>query len=143
MIQGGSTATVFAMSAELRIDKWLWCTRFFKTRSLAAKAVSGGHVRLNGARVKPSREVAVGDLLAIQRGTEQIDCVVRAVPQRRGPAREALACYEETPESVTQREKHAAERRAFAAVYSQPTPGKPDKKTRRMLRSRFRQNQDS
>ena len=57
MIQGGSTATVFAMSAELRIDKWLWCTRFFKTRSLAAKAVSGGHVRLNGARVKPSREV--------------------------------------------------------------------------------------
>jgi ribosome-associated heat shock protein Hsp15 len=131
------------MSAELRVDKWLWCTRFFKTRSLAAKAVSGGHVRVNGARVKPSREVSVGDALAIQRGTDQIECVVRAVPQRRGPANEAQACYEETPESIARREKRADERRAFAAVYTQPTAGKPDKRTRRMLRSRFRQNQDS
>ena len=129
--------------APLRIDKWLWCTRFFKTRSLAAKAVSGGHVRLNGARVKASRDVMVGDALSIQRGSERIDCTVLAVPQRRGPASEAQSCYAETAESVARREQHAAERRALAAVYSQPTPGRPDKRTRRMLRSRFRQTHDS
>lgn len=125
----------------LRIDKWLWCVRFYKTRSLAAQAVTGGHVRLNGARIKPSRDVSVGDRLSIQRGTEQIDCAVVGMPQRRGPAREAQACYEETPESAARREKQSAERRAFAAVYAQPTPGKPDKRTRRMLRSRFRESE--
>lgn len=129
------------MSAELRIDKWLWCTRFFKTRSLAARAVTGGHVRLNGTRVKPSRDVNVGDALSIQRGTERIDCVVTGIPQRRGPARDAQACYDETNESVERREKQAAERRAFAAAFAQPTKGRPDKRTRRMLRSRIRGNQ--
>ena len=102
-----------------------------------------GHVRLNGVRVKPSREVSVGDSLLILRGTERIECTVLATPQRRGPASEAQACYTETPESVEKREAHAAERRAFAAVHSQPTKGKPDKRTRRMLRSRVRGNQKS
>lgn len=130
-------------SQPLRIDKWLWCTRFFKTRSLAGKAVTGGHVRLNGARVKPSREVVVGDSLSIRRGMEQIECTVLAVPQRRGPPREAQSCYQETDASAARRQKHSAERRALSAAYSQPTAGKPDKRTRRMLRSRFRQSQDS
>jgi ribosome-associated heat shock protein Hsp15 len=130
-------------SEPLRIDKWLWFARFFKTRGLAAKAVSGGHVRLNGTRVKPSRDVIIGDMLSIQRGMEHIECTVLAVPQRRGPAREAQRCYAETDESMARRQAQSAERRAFAAVYSQPTKGKPDKRTRRMLRPRLRETQDS
>lgn len=127
----------------LRIDKWLWSTRFFKTRGLAARAVTGGHVRLNGARIKPSKEVSPGDSLLIQRGTEKIECVVQAIPQRRGPAAEAQRCFQETEESAARREAQTAERRAFTAVYSQPTRGKPDKRTRRMLRARVKGNPDS
>jgi ribosome-associated heat shock protein Hsp15 len=130
-------------SEPLRIDKWLWFTRFFRTRTLAAKAVSGGHVRVNGVRVKASRDVVAGDVLSIQRGTDRIECTVVSVPQRRGSAREAQQCYQETGESLAARQAHAAQRRAFAAVYAQPTAGKPDKRTRRMLRSRFRETQDS
>ena len=129
-------------AAGLRIDKWLWFARFFKTRSLAAGAVVGGHIRVNGNRVKPSRTVLVGDTLNIQRGTERIECSVIALPLRRGSATEARRCYVETRESIARRELRALERRAMAGVCASPTKGRPDKRTRAMLRERFRDSRD-
>ena len=118
----------------LRIDRWLWCARFYKTRSLAAQAVRGGHVRLNGQRVKAAHAVKIGDALTIvlREDTER-DVTIAAIPARRGPAPEAAACYTETPESL-ERRRRAAERRALAGVLKPPTEGRPDKRTRRLLR---------
>ena len=117
----------------LRVDRWLWCARFFKSRSAAAEAVRGGHVRLNGQRVKPAHAVKVGDALQIgvPRGPER-DVAIVAIPTRRGPAPEAAASYVESPESIERRRKAAAERAARGS-YLPPTAGKPDKRTRRLL----------
>src|SRR6478736_3514709 len=95
----------------VRIDKWLWAARFFKTRSLATEAVLGGRVQLNGARVKPSKDVAVGDTLAVRNGEVQWTVAVRALAEKRGPASVAATLYEESPESVEARRLYAAERR--------------------------------
>lgn len=117
----------------LRIDRWLWCARFFKTRSLAAQAVRGGHVRLNGQRVKAAHAVKVGDALTIVLGEDvERDVTIDAIPARRGPAPEAAGCYTETAESL-ERRRLAAERRALAPVFGPPTEGRPDKRTRRLL----------
>jgi ribosome-associated heat shock protein Hsp15 len=120
-------------SDRLRIDRWLWCARFFKSRSAAAEAVRGGHVRLNGQRVKPAHAVRIGDALQIvhRHGPER-DVAVVVIPQRRGPAPEAAASYVETPASIERRRK-AGEERAARTAYSPPTAGKPDKRTRRLL----------
>ena len=120
-------------SDRLRIDRWLWCARFFKSRSAAAEAVRGGHVRLNGQRVKPAHAVKVGDALQIAppRGRER-DVAIAVIPTRRGPAPEAALSYVETPESIERRRK-AAEDRAARGPYLPPTAGKPDKRTRRLL----------
>lgn len=117
----------------LRIDRWLWCARFFKSRSAASDAVRGGHVRLNGQRVKPAHAVKVGDALHIElpRAPER-DVAIAAIPARRGPAAEAGAAYVESPESLERRRK-AAEERAARTVFLPPTAGKPDKRTRRLL----------
>jgi len=123
--------------AELRIDKWLWCARFFKSRSLAAEAVAGGKVHVNRQRVKPSRTVRVGDLLEITVGYEIHTVEVKGLPARRGPAPEARLCYEETPESLARRER-SREQRRLAAMAAPQTQGKPDKHTRREL-LKFRQ----
>jgi ribosome-associated heat shock protein Hsp15 len=82
----------------LRIDRWLWCARFFKSRSAAAEAVRGGHVRVNGQRVKPAHAVKIGDALQIAsaRGSER-DVAIAVIPKRRGPAPEAAARYVESP----------------------------------------------
>lgn len=117
----------------LRIDKWLWHTRFYKTRGLAARAVSGGHVHVNGERVKPSRTVRVGDRLEVTRDRLTWRVSVLALPARRGPAPEAEACYHE--EEGSRREREALietlrqDRRAMPR-----TDGRPDKHTRRRLR---------
>jgi ribosome-associated heat shock protein Hsp15 len=117
----------------LRIDRWLWCARLFKTRSQAAQAVRGGHVRLNGERVKAAHAVKVGDALHIARGdAAERDVVITSIPSRRGPAQEALGCYVETPASI-ERGRMAAEQRAVAALLGPPTEGRPDKRTRRLL----------
>jgi ribosome-associated heat shock protein Hsp15 len=117
----------------LRIDRWLWCARFFKSRSAAAEAVRGGHVRLNGQRVKPAHAVKIGDALQVasSNGTER-DVAIAAIPKRRGPAPEAAASYVESPQSIERRRKAAEEVKARVA-YLPPTAGKPDKRTRRLL----------
>ena len=125
--------------AELRADKWLWCARFFKSRSLAAEAVAGGKVHVNGQRVKPSRPVRTGDLLEITVGHEIHTVEVRAIPARRGPATEARLCYEETAESQARRER-SREQRRLAALAAPQTQGRPDKHTRRELQ-KFRRGQ--
>lgn len=121
------------LTERVRIDKWLWAARFFKSRSLAADAVSGGLAQLNGARVKPSREVSADDRLEITIGQTRRVVIVRAVSERRGPAKEAVKLYEETPDSIAAREL-AAERRRLQS----PPPGadlgmRPTKRDRRRL----------
>lgn len=117
--------------ASLRIDKWLWFTRFFKSRSQATDAVAGGLVHVNDERVKPSREVRAGDRLVITRDEVRFEVVVSAIPRRRGPATEAAMHYAETPQSLLQRE-----RRREQARHAPPAPdGRPDKHARRALRN--------
>jgi ribosome-associated heat shock protein Hsp15 len=118
-----------------RIDRWLWCTRFFKTRSLASASVKAGHVRVNGQRTKPAHALKIGDTLIIARGTTEHEVIVDALPERRGPAVEAIRCYTETPASI-ERRKLRAEQRSTLNLGDAPTPGRPDKRTRRLLRSR-------
>lgn len=116
----------------IRIDKWLWAARFFKTRSLAQAAVRGGHVEINGHACKPARTVAVGDRLNIVRGESRFEIEIVDVSDRRGPAAHAQALYRELPASVERREKLAEERR----LLRKRGPGRrPDKRDRARIRS--------
>lgn len=117
---------------QVRIDKWLWAARFFKTRSLASEAVAGGKVHLNGARTKPGKAVSVGDRIKVTRGPYEWNVVVRALESRRGPAAEASLLYEETEESRQGREALAAELRLQGPRYP-GLKGRPTKKARRAL----------
>ncbi|NMF97887.1 RNA-binding S4 domain-containing protein [Aromatoleum toluolicum] len=117
----------------MRIDKWLWAARFFKTRSLANQAIEGGHVRLNGQAVKPARELRVGDSLDIVAGGTQWTVIVRGLNEQRRPAVEAQQLYEETPDSVARRAAEREERRLAPAPGSD-LRGRPTKKARRQLR---------
>jgi ribosome-associated heat shock protein Hsp15 len=124
--------------AGLRIDRWLWYARFYKTRSLAGQAVRGGHVRFNGERIKPAHAVKIGDTLTILRDTLEFEVTVAAIPERRGPAAEALSCFVESSESI-ERRRAQAETHAAAPALAAPTRGRPDKRTRRLiLRARQR-----
>lgn len=118
--------------AKLRIDKWLWAARFFKTRSLAAEAVEGGKVHLNGARVKPAKGVNIGDTLEIRIGPFQFIVVVRGLAARRGPASEAAQLYEETAQSRATREALAAQMKV-EAVPGAERQGRPTKRDRRHI----------
>ncbi|WP_456384822.1 RNA-binding S4 domain-containing protein [Desulfolithobacter sp.] len=124
---------------KVRIDKWLWAARFFKTRSLAAKAVSGGHVHLNGQRVKPSRLVAIGDRMVIRRGELEFTVDILGLSDRRGPASVARTLYEETPESLKRREQEREERRLIRAPAARPAK-RPDKRERRRIRQFLRKD---
>lgn len=117
----------------IRVDKWLWAARFFKTRSLAAEAIQGGKVHVNGQRVKPARGVRVGDALTIQRGEERFEIMVQALSDRRGPASVATTLYEETAASQRAREQRREQRRLQAAGRPQAL-GRPDKRARREAR---------
>ena len=118
---------------ELRLDKWLWAARFFKTRSVAAEAIGGGKVHVNGQRVKPARAVRLGDRLEIQRGDERFEVLVQAINDKRRPAAEAQALYQETAESIERRERLAEERR-LRQVARAESGGRPSKRDRRRLR---------
>lgn len=119
-------------SASIRVDKWLWTARFFKTRTNAAEAVSGGHVHVDGERVKPARKVRTGDRLRIRRGPVEWEIIVQGVAARRGPATEARELYEETEESLHRRTQ-AAEERRLTANNGYRGIGKPSRKERRDL----------
>lgn len=116
----------------MRLDKWLWCARFFKTRSLAQKAIEKGRVMVNGQRPKPSRDIAVGDLLLVEQEHETKTVTVCALSERRGSASEAQEWYSESEESRLAREEQTAKRKA--EQLSQPQfDHRPNKRERRQL----------
>ncbi len=115
-----------------RIDRWLWAARFFKTRPLAQQAVRGGKVDLNGTRCKPARPVRAGDQLRISKGEVVFEVEILALSERRGPATESQALYQENEASRARRELQREKRRLGA----EPSPGRrPDKRERRRLRA--------
>jgi ribosome-associated heat shock protein Hsp15 len=122
-------------SDRVRIDKWLWAARFFKTRSQATEAVDGGKVEVNGVRVKPSKDLKVGDDLRLRLGPYEYRLVVRALADRRGSASVAQSLYDETPESVAAREKLREDHRLAPAMFVYEDKGRPTKKDRRALAS--------
>jgi ribosome-associated heat shock protein Hsp15 len=119
-------------SEPIRIDKWLWAARFFKTRSLAAEAVAGGKVEINGARAKPSRNVRTGETLNIRKGPFEWTVIVRAVAKNRGSAPQARLLFDETEESVRKRAVAAAQMK-FERPPEFDLPGRPSKKDRRAM----------
>ena len=116
----------------IRIDKWLWAARSFKTRSLAADAVTGGKIDVNGARAKPSRIMRLGDKLSIRRGPYESTIVVKGLAKLRGPASEAQLLYEETEESIRRRELTSAQLK-LERPPEFDSPGRPSKKDRRAV----------
>ena len=116
----------------VRVDKWLWAARFFKTRGLATDAVLGGHVQVNGAREKPAKDVHVGDALQIRIGTLEWLVDVRGLADRRGPASVARSLYEERPESKDAREHQIMQRR-LAKPIGADLGARPTKQDRRRL----------
>lgn len=120
------------MDKPVRIDKWLWAARFFKTRSLAAQAVERGRVRLGGEPVKPARNVKVGELLLVDNGATEWEVEVLGLSETRGPAPVAQALYSETWQSVQKRQQTVENRK----LYREPAigiKGRPTKRDRRML----------
>ncbi len=117
----------------MRIDRWLFTVRFFKTRTAAAAAVGGGKVHLNGERVKPSHGIKPGDAVTFTRDTVVFECVVASAPLRRGPASEATRCYEESADSKARREQFAARMKVAAGLTPRPS-SRPNKQGRRLLR---------
>lgn len=115
----------------LRIDKWLWAARFYKTRSLACEEIERGRVQVNGANVKPSREVKAGDRLDIRIGAIERTLIVMAISDRRGPAPVAALLFSETTESIRRREQAAEQRRLAPEPALSLAGGRPTKKDRR------------
>jgi len=124
----------------VRIDKWLWAARFFKTRTLAGEMVRGGHIEINGERAKPSRPVQVGDNVRIQQQQELFVVTVTGVAEKRGSATIAQTLYQEREESITAREKQQQLRKLHAATAPSPER-RPDKKARRQI-IRFQRRED-
>ena len=120
------------MDSSVRLDKWLWAARFFKTRSIAREAVSGGKVHLNGNRAKPGRTLNTGDELRIQRGEEEYTITIIELSVRRGPAVVARTLYEESEENRNRREKLAEERK-LEHQKSATRVRRPDKRERRKI----------
>jgi ribosome-associated heat shock protein Hsp15 len=115
-----------------RVDKWLWAARFYKTRSLAAAAIAGGKVQVNGERVKRAKPLHLGDEVRIRQGPYEHQVVVRELSDRRGPAAEAAALYEEKPSSRAAREALALQLRSLHSAFA-PGRGRPTKKDRREI----------
>ncbi len=117
----------------MRLDKWLWAARFFKTRNLAAEAINGGKVHLNGKRTKPGREVKPGSKLLIHKGSFEWDITVEVIPKQRRPASEAKLFYSEKEESIKLRQQLTEEQRQLRAGATHSDKGRPTKRDRRQL----------
>ena len=124
---------------KVRVDKWLWAARFYKTRSLAKHAIEGGKVQLHGNRVKVSKEISVGDLLKVRTGWDEREITVLALSEQRRGAPEAQLLYRESEHSVTRREQAAAARKAAGGMLDRPE-SRPNKKQRRQIH-RFKEGQ--
>jgi ribosome-associated heat shock protein Hsp15 len=120
-------------SNSVRVDKWLWAARFFKTRSLATEAVAGGKVEVNGERAKPAKSVKPGDEIRVRLAPYEHILIVRAVAERRGPASVAHGLYEETEASTAERHRLAEQLRMAPAAFVFEDRGRPTKKDRRDL----------
>ncbi|HET6795710.1 MAG TPA: S4 domain-containing protein [Gemmatimonadales bacterium] len=121
-----------ATEERTRLDKWLWAARFFKTRGLAAEAIAGGKVQVNGERVKRSKVLRLSDEVRVRQGPYELRVVVRGLSDRRGPAEQALLLYEETVASRTAREKMALQLKSLHSAFA-PDRGRPTKKDRREM----------
>ena len=118
---------------EVRLDKWLWAARFYKTRSLAVDEIAKGRVQVNGQPAKPARSLRVADRVELRREGVTRTVIVRSLSEVRGPAPVAQQLYEETPESLAERERHAQERRFAAEPSHSIEQGRPTKRDRRKL----------
>ena len=127
---------------QVRLDKWLWAARFFKTRSLAKTAVEGGKVHYDGARAKPSRTVELGATLRLRQGWDEKTVVVRGLSEQRGPATVAQTLYEETADSIARQTASAELRRQAQAATAAPEQ-RPNKKQRRDIMRFKDQHSDS
>ncbi|MGB1111149.1 MAG: RNA-binding S4 domain-containing protein [Gammaproteobacteria bacterium] len=116
----------------VRLDKWLWAARFFKTRALATEAITGGKVHLNGSRIKPARQLKPEDELRIRKGEMEWTVIVKELSDKRGPASVAQTLYEETPASIEARQAAAEQRRLLNEQMGAP-PRRPDKRARRQI----------
>lgn len=119
--------------ARLRLDKWLWAARFYKTRALAVEAIEKHRAQVNGAAVKPARELKVGDTVSVTTGPVTREVVVQALSAVRGPAPQAALLYTETPESITRREAQAQQHRLAPEPALTLTDGRPTKRDRRQM----------
>ena len=127
---------------KVRLDKWLWAARFFKTRSMAKQAIEGGKVHCNGARSKSSREIETGFILEIRRGLDELTVTVTALSDKRGSAPQAARLYEETPESIEKRLLQAEQRKMQRAM-NPLASGRPSKQDRRQIHRFIRKNTES
>ena len=128
-----------AEEAKVRLDKWLWAARFFKTRALASEAVTGGKVHLGGHRIKPSRTVKIDDCFEVRRGYERFEIVVTDISARRGSAEQAQTLYRETEASLIRRADEA-EKRKLAMMARPRSDSRPDKKQRRKIHQFIRKS---
>ncbi|MCB1850201.1 MAG: RNA-binding S4 domain-containing protein [Gammaproteobacteria bacterium] len=122
-----------AEEVRMRLDKWLWAARFFKTRQLAVEAINGGKVHLNGQRTKPGKEVGAGSRLRIHKNSLEWNVTVERISQQRRPAPEAATLYHEEEESVLQRKEATHEARLLRAAAQRPQTARPSKRDRRMI----------
>jgi len=120
-------------SENMRLDKWLWAARFFKTRQLAVAAIVGGRVHLNGQRTKPGKAVCAGSQLRIHKDNLEWNITVAKISRQRRPASEAVECYREDDASVQKREEMVKQAGLLRAAAPQPAMGKPSKRDRRMI----------
>lgn len=127
--------------SKVRIDKWLWAARFFKTRSIAKQAIDGGKVHVDGQRVKASKDLTIGLILQIRQGFDEREVIVKALSEQRRGAPEATLLYEETPASLARREL-SAQQRKLASSMQPASDGRPTKKQRRQIHQ-FKQSQNS
>ena len=125
--------------SKMRLDKWLWAARFYKTRALAVEAINGGHVHLSGQRTKPGKDIQVGSRIQISKGGLEWDLTVEVLPKQRRPASEAVTFYSESDESRDRREKQQEALRLARLAAPIQTASKPSKRDRRLIH-RFKQN---